>query len=124
MSEPINITILYVDDEEINLLLFERSFSKKYNVLSAESGEAGLEILEKNENIDVVISDMRMFEMNGIEFITLAKQKYPEKIYFILTGFVFGEEIESALRNKLITNSFSKPFNQEQIESAIHEAIH
>ncbi|MEP5613027.1 MAG: response regulator [Cyclobacteriaceae bacterium] len=124
MKESSNITILYVDDEEINLLLFGRSFSKKHNVLSAGSGREGLEILGRNENIDVVISDMRMTDMSGIEFIKLAKQEYPEKIYFILTGFVFGEEIESALKNKLIANSFSKPFNQDQIEGAIYDALH
>lgn len=121
-SQDDSISILYVDDEEINLLLFERSFGQKYDVLSATSGQEGLDLLEKHPEIEVVISDMRMVEMNGIEFISHAKKKYPSKIYFILTGFVFGEEIEEALKNKLIRDSFSKPFDQNQIEEAILEA--
>lgn len=123
METSYNISILYVDDEEINLLLFERSFGQKYNVYSASSGQEGLDILEKyKKEIDVVISDMRMINMNGIEFISLAKEKHHQKIYFILTGFMFGEEIEEALENKLIQNSFSKPFDQGKIEEAILEA--
>ncbi|MEQ9403230.1 MAG: response regulator [Cyclobacteriaceae bacterium] len=124
MGEKYKITILYVDDEEINLLLFERTFSQKYNVIVASSGEEGLDALKNyKDEIDVVISDMRMSEMDGIEFITLAKDEYPSKVYFILTGFVFGEEIEEALKTKLIQNSFSKPFDRDQIESEIMKVI-
>ena len=50
--------ILYVDDEEINLLLFEANLEKKYTVLTAEDGISALEILSENKDIEIVISDM------------------------------------------------------------------
>ena len=61
-----NKTILYVDDEDVNLMLFELNFKKKFNVLTALNGEKGLEILKDNNNVEVVISDMKMPGMNGI----------------------------------------------------------
>lgn len=69
------INILYVDDEQLNLQLFATVFKKKFNVITAESGLEGLEKLDKNKDICIVISDMRMPEMNGIEFINTAKKK-------------------------------------------------
>ncbi len=124
MTRQPNISILYVDDEEINLLLFERFFGERYQVYTAGSGREGLQMLEQHDGeIDVTISDMRMPEMTGVEFIEHANSKYPKIAYFILTGFAFGEEIEEAIRSKMIHQSFSKPLDVKQIESAISEAI-
>ena len=75
MSEK--ITILYVDDEELNLELFKINFNKEYNVITAESGKKGLEMLFAFPEIKIVISDMRMPGMSGIEFISIAKREYP-----------------------------------------------
>ncbi len=116
------ITILYVDDEEINLFLFESSFSSDYRVYTAISPSQGLEKLKGKEGIIVVISDMRMPEMNGIEFIKRARQLHPEIAYFILTGFSFNEEIEDALSNEVIHEFFTKPFDKKKIKHAIEEA--
>ena len=71
------VKILYVDDEIINLQLFEINFSKNYNVIIADNGFSGLEILENNPDISVVISDMKMPNMNGLEFIKKAKSSNP-----------------------------------------------
>lgn len=119
-----NITILYVDDEEANLFIFEKMFEKKYLVLTAHSGREGLEQLENNSSdIIVVISDMRMPAMNGVEFIREAKNNYSNIAYFILTGFDFNDEIEDALNTHLIHKFFTKPFEMQEIETAISEAI-
>ncbi len=118
------ITILYVDDEEINLILFESTFSKKYNVIGAASPKEALDILKKNKNdISVVISDMRMPEMNGVQFIKKAKKHYSEKYYFILTGFEITDEIAEALNQKLINYYFQKPFNLKVIDRAIQKLL-
>ena len=117
-----NVSILYVDDEENNLLLFKANFRKKYNVLLAQSGSEGLEQLSAHQGeIIVVISDMRMPKMSGIEFIRQAKDKYPEIAYFILTGFEFNHEIDKALKDATIQKFFTKPFDAGDIESAIEE---
>jgi len=116
-------TLLYVDDEPINLKLFALNFKNKFNVLTAESGAEGYELLKKNPETSVVISDMKMPGMNGIEFIRLAKKDFPEISYFILTGFDITEEIADALNERLIHKYFRKPFNMKDIESSILEIL-
>jgi len=116
-------TILYVDDEEINLMLFDLNFKNKFNIITAMSARQGLKILKEHTVVSVVISDMRMPEMNGIEFIKKAKENYPGINYFILTGYDINKEISSALQSGLINAYFKKPFNISEIESSINEII-
>jgi two-component system, response regulator, stage 0 sporulation protein F len=118
-----NTSILYVDDEPINLSLFKINFGKKYNVKTAESGCEGLQNLKSNSDIQIVISDMKMPGMNGIEFIKLAKQNFPNILFFILTGFEITDEIADALNNKLILKYFRKPLDLKEIEGSIKEVI-
>lgn len=113
------IKILYVDDEPINLKLFEINFRKKYNVLLAENGLLGLDTLKGNPDTKFVISDMKMPEMNGIEFIKKAKVNFPDIKFYILTGFDITEDIQHALNTGMIMKYFRKPFNMKEIESSI-----
>jgi len=115
--------ILYVDDEPINLMLFQINFESTYEVFTANNAFEGLEFLDKEPEILVIISDMKMPGMNGIEFIKRAKEKYPDKKFYILTGYEMTEEIKEALETGLILNYFSKPFRLQEIESAIIDAI-
>jgi len=118
------ITILYVDDEYFNNFIFEKSFSSKYKVITAISPFEGLEKLEHHKNeIIVVISDMRMPGMNGIEFIRKAKERFDNIAYFILSGFDYDDDIRNALETKLIYKFLRKPFDFEEITNAIEEAI-
>lgn len=118
-----DVTILYVDDEPINLTLFEINFRRKYKVITAGSGAEGLQKLDGNQDIIVVISDMKMPGMNGIEFITKAKAHYQHIAYFILTAFDINKEIKEALDQRLINRYFNKPFNIKEIDSAIQEFL-
>ncbi len=70
MSKP---KILYVDDDSINLLLFEANLEKKYTVLTANSVQSGLDILSNNPDIKVLMSDLKLPVMNGLEFIKQGK---------------------------------------------------
>ena len=118
-----NVKILCVDDAPINLMLFEINFSEKYTVITAESGWSGLEILDRQPDILIVFSDMKMPNMNGIEFIEKAKEKFPDKKFFILTGFETTTEIQSAIDSGLILKCFRKPFNIKEMDDAILEVI-
>jgi two-component system, response regulator, stage 0 sporulation protein F len=118
-----NIAILYVDDEPINLELFKINFGKKYKVQTADSGYEGLKYLNSSPDIQIVISDMKMPGMNGIEFIKLAKQNFPNILFFILTGFEITEEIADALNNKLIIKYFRKPLDLKEIEGSISQIL-
>jgi response regulator RpfG family c-di-GMP phosphodiesterase len=113
------INILYVDDELMNLELFTIVFNEKFNIIIAKSGQEGLEKIEQNKDISVVISDMHMPEMNGIEFINKVKSRFDNIICYILTGFEITEEIADALNQNIIQKYFKKPFNAKEIENAI-----
>jgi len=124
MDKRENIAILYVDDEKSNLFLFKVTFESEYKVLTAESPEVGLDVLDEHQDeIIVVISDMRMPKMNGIEFIKKAKSKHKNIAYFILTGFDFNNDIDEALKENLIQKFFTKPFDVKEIKKSIEKAI-
>lgn len=118
-----DITILYVDDEPINLQIFEINFRKKYKVITALSGDEGLSKLDEHNDILIVVSDMKMPGMNGIEFIRKARSNFDHIAYFILTGFDITPEISEALKDNTIHKYFRKPFNMLEINEAIEQAI-
>jgi response regulator RpfG family c-di-GMP phosphodiesterase len=119
-----NITILYVDDEQTNLILFEYSFKGIFNVITAVSGPEGLDKLEDyKDDIIVVISDMRMPKMNGIQFIKEARKKFNNIAYFILTAFDYNDEIDEALKGNVIHKFFTKPFKINEIKNAVMGAV-
>lgn len=115
--------ILYVDDEIINLKLFEVILKRKFDVLTAMDGNSGLQQLRENKDIKVVISDMKMPVMNGLEFITRAREISPEIVYYILTGFEITNQIQEALDRGMIRKYFRKPTNLNDISGEIEVVI-
>lgn len=118
-----DFSVLYVDDEPLNLMLFQCTFSKKYEVITASSGKEALDILSINPSIKFTISDMKMPGMDGLEFITEAKRLHPDVLYFILTGYDINVSIEEALKNNLIKNHFRKPLKFSDIDKSLKELI-
>lgn len=114
-------TVMFVDDEQINLLLFKKRFESDFNVITADSGQQALEKLDENhDKLKVVISDMGMPHMTGLQLITAAKKRYPEAIkYFILTGYNYSPELEAALEEHLIDKLLNKPYDYEVIKEAV-----
>lgn len=79
----------------------------------------GLQILMDNPRISLVISDLQMPEMNGIEFIKTAKEKYPDKEYFLISSALINTEIQQALESKLISGFIQKPIRKGDLEKRI-----
>ena len=122
MEKP-HISVLYVDDEPINLMLFEAMFNREYNVNTFESPVDGLEYIKNNKEIDVVVSDMKMPKLNGVQFIREAIKISPTSIYFILTGFDISKEIDEALNEDIIKEYFQKPFRKDELVKAINKHV-
>lgn len=123
MIQHPDITVLYLDDEKDNLFVFKANFNRKFEVITTLSPKDALHELElHHEEIIVVISDMRMPDMNGVEFIKKAKEKYNNIFYYILTGYGHNQEIEDAIEDNLIEKYFTKPFDALEIEKAILDA--
>ena len=116
--------ILYVDDEDTNLLLFRIAFENGREVLLANSPEEGLLKLEENKNrILAVISDMHMPEMNGVQFVEKAQKSVDNIPYFILSGYSYDDQIDLALKNKKIQRFFTKPFDRNEIEESLSKSV-
>ncbi len=115
--------ILYVDDEELNLELFSIIFQDDYDIITASSASGGLRHLSEKHDIELVISDMKMPGMSGIEFIAQARQQYRNIHYFILTGFEITDEISNALDSNLIDRYLTKPIDENEIRQAIQDVL-
>lgn len=113
------VKILYVDDEHINVMLLKANLQKEYDVLTAECGTSGLDILNEHKDLKVVISDLKMPGMNGLEFIKRAKEKAPDMSFYMLSGYDITPEIQEAIDSGLIIRYFMKPFNMKEISVEI-----
>ena len=116
-------TILFIDDEPINVMLFSLNFKKYYTVITAESGIQGLEMLKQHPEIQVVLSDMKMPGMTGIDFILEAKKEFPDVLYYIVSGYDLINEIAEAMHTNLIEDYFCKPFNIPKISKTLAEVV-
>lgn len=124
MTEKKSVYILYLDDEDINLFIFKANFKSKFNIITSNSPSEALDLLELHQDkIVIVISDMRMPGMNGIEFIKKARIQHDNLHYYILTGFDYNEEIEEAIHKNIVHKFFSKPFNVQEIETEINQVL-
>ena len=115
-----SISILYIDDEPSNLRIFKTAFKRIYHVFIAETIEAALEILE-NEDIQIIITDQRMPQMTGSEFLTLIKDQYPDAIRMILTGYSDVKGIIDGINQGRIYKYITKPWDKAQMTSLLEE---
>ena len=115
--------IMLVDDEETFVKTIEkRLIRREMEVLSAYSGEEGLELLERNQNLDVVVLDVKMPKMDGLEMLKRIKEKYPLIEVIMLTGHA---TIESGINGmKLGAYDFlTKPCEVEELAAKIRAAV-
>jgi response regulator RpfG family c-di-GMP phosphodiesterase len=115
--------ILYVDDEQINLELLQLTFMNDLEVITATSAGDGFRILEDHPDIHVIISDLKMPVMNGLDFIKEIKQKNQEKVCMLLTGFMESEIILEGFNKELIFRYMMKPWKKDELMDNILEAI-
>ncbi len=115
--------VLYVDDEAINLELLQLTFMNELDVRTATSAKEGLMILETHPDIHVIISDLKMPAMNGLEFIKEIKKRYREKVCMLLTGFMESEIMLEGFNKELIFRYLMKPWNKDELMDTIQEAF-
>jgi response regulator RpfG family c-di-GMP phosphodiesterase len=114
--------ILYVDDEESNLRIFKTAFKRDYNVFLAISGEEAIKILYQ-EPIQLIVTDQKMPEMTGTEFLEKTLPDFPNIMRIILTGFSDIEAIVRAVNKANIYKYVTKPWNREEFKLIIDEAL-
>ncbi|MFP4069069.1 MAG: response regulator [Verrucomicrobiota bacterium] len=109
--------ILYVDDEELNRMVFQRCFRKHFEVIATGSGEEALTVMEAHPEIRKVVTDYKMPEMNGMEFVEAAQRRFRGKSYYMLSGYEAPEEVREAMARGVVERYFQKPLDRQQILS-------
>lgn len=115
------INILYIDDEQNNLVSFKATFRIKYTVFTAISGEEAKRVLESNP-IDIIITDQRMPNMTGVEFLESILDKYPDPMRILLTGYADMNAVIDAINKGKIFHYLTKPWNEEELDMTIKRA--
>jgi response regulator RpfG family c-di-GMP phosphodiesterase len=116
--------VLFVDDEENVLRSLRRLFMDEdaIEVFTAQSGKEGIEILKKND-ISVIVSDQRMPEMSGVEFLENAKKISPYAVRIVLTGYADVNAAVDAINKGGVHRYLSKPWNDSDMVLAVWDAV-
>ena len=122
MSEESKIAVLYVDDEENNLIAFKASFRRIFNVFTALSVKDAKVILA-DKVIQVLITDQRMPQELGTELLAYAVKDYPDQIRILLTGFSDMDALTDAINRGQIFRYLKKPWNENELKETIESAF-
>lgn len=114
--------MLVVDDEPDNLDLLYRTFRRDFQVLKAESGVRALEMLATEGEVAVIISDQRMPEMKGTEFLSRTVPQFPDTMRIILTGFTDVEDLVEAINSGQVYKYITKPWDPNELKAVVQRA--
>jgi response regulator RpfG family c-di-GMP phosphodiesterase len=116
-------TVLCVDDEQSIINSIKRLVRKEnYRLITANSGQEGLNLLAEND-VQIVISDQRMPEMSGTEFLKQVKASYPHVLRIILSGYTEVDSITEAINEGSVYKFFLKPWNDHNLKLEIRQAL-
>jgi two-component system, NtrC family, response regulator HupR/HoxA len=114
--------LLLVDDEQANLQKLQRTFMGQYIVHLAESGEEALKILHEAP-IDAIITDQKMPNMTGIEFLELSQKTYPNLVRIVLTGFTDVDDLIAAINTGKVHKYITKPWEPDDLRLAVQDSL-
>ncbi len=115
--------LLLVDDEPNVLNALQRLLRQNdYKIIVANSGAEGLQVLEAHK-VNVIISDQRMPNMTGVEFLSKVHKQWPDTVRIVLSGYADFSAVTDAINNGAIYKFFTKPWDDEQMRANINEAF-
>jgi len=122
--DTLKYSILYVDDEDVNLQLFYYSFRRDFEIHIANSAKDGLQFLAKNK-VDIILTDQKMPEMTGVEFLSEVNKRFPHipPGRLMVSGFAPNKDIDSAFKNYNLFEFISKPWNANKLKETILKTI-
>ena len=114
--------ILYLDDEQDNLISFKAVFRRHFNVFTAINAAEAFNVLDTNK-IDLTISDQRMPELSGVEYLEQVKEKFPGIIRMLLTGYSEIQAVIDAINKGQIYYYATKPWKFETLKVIFDNAL-
>jgi len=123
LQRPKEQTLLLVDDEENILRALTRALRRDgYRILTATGAREGFELLAEND-VQVIISDQRMPETSGTEFLSQVKQMYPQTLRMVLSGYTDLTAVTDAINRGAIYKFLTKPWNDDELRTQIRDAF-
>lgn len=116
------INILYIDDEEHNLNAFKASFRRLFNVYTAQSAAEALTILQKINDIHIIVTDQRMPQMTGVQFLESIIDTYPDPIRILLTGYSDISAVIDAINKGQVYLYITKPWQEMELRFNLEKA--
>lgn len=117
-------TVIIVDDEQSILNSLKRLLrEEQYSVVTALSGKEALEFLKGSPPVSLIITDYRMPQMDGIEFLKEIKRLYPETLRMVLTGYADTQIALDAINEGEVYRFITKPWSDDEIKITIAQAL-
>ncbi len=116
------LKLLVVDDEPDNLDLLYRTFRRDFKVYKADSAFTAMDVLEAEGEMALIISDQRMPEMNGTEFLGKTFEIFPNTVRILLTGYTDVEDLVEAINSGKVFKYITKPWNPEELKVVVKQA--
>ncbi len=118
-----DLTVLYVDDEKVNLKIFELTFKKDYNIITCNNSRKALSILKKMGEIPVIITDQRMPHMTGVELLEESLSISPDSVRILLTAYSDTGDLLNAINKGRVFSYLVKPWKEVIVRTALKEAF-
>ena len=115
--------ILVVDDEEAILETMAFTFLDSYEVLTSTDAQRALKILDEKSPVSVVITDQRMPNMTGVEFLSRVWEEHPETVRIMLTGFADMDATIQAINDGHVFAYINKPWEPDQLKQVVKSAV-
>ncbi len=124
MIDREQVKILCVDDERNVLRSLERLFiDDDYEILTASSGDEGLETINENAPVQIIISDYRIAGMDGVDFLRKVCEQWPDTVRIVLSGYADTAAVVSAINEGQIYKFIPKPWNDDELKVNISNAV-
>ncbi len=116
--------VVYVDDEPINLRVFEANFKERFRLKTFQTAALALEfVIQHGPEVGVLITDQRMPEMTGVQLLEKVKHAAPDSQRMMLTAFADMQAMSDAVNLGQVTRYFGKPWSKEELARALQDAL-
>ncbi|WP_185974317.1 response regulator [Litoribacter populi] len=116
------IRVLYVDDEVNNLQAFKATFRRNYQIFLAESAEEARKLLE-NQTVEIIITDQRMPNETGVEFLESIIPDFPDPMRILLTGYTDIQAVIDAINKGQVYHYLTKPWDEDYMRTVVKNAF-
>jgi two-component system, NtrC family, sensor kinase len=117
-----SVKVLFVDDDESNLVVCEAACADKFEVLTASSAEAALEHLQREE-VGVIVADQRMPGTSGVELLERVRLEYPDTVRLLITAYTDVQAAVAAINRGRVRRYLRKPWEADELRAEIGDAL-